>query len=125
MPANANLALVLAQHLSRDKQSLLPEILSRRTALAVVEARDEMKIEAGHAYVIPAATQMTVIDGHLRIRPRPSGPSTAQVNVLFRSLAEQYGEKAVGIVLSGGASDGATGLRQIKAVGRDHHRSAA
>jgi two-component system CheB/CheR fusion protein len=117
MPANAPLALVLVQHLARDQQSLLPEILGRRTAMTVVEARDEMPIEVGHVYIIPAAAHMTVTDGHLLIRPRPPGASGIQVDLLFRSLAECYGEKAVGVVLSGGAADGAAGLGEIKAVG--------
>src|SRR5260221_10201251 len=79
MPADAPLALVLVQHLARDQQSLLPEILARRTALSVVEARDELLIEPGHAYVIPSGGHMTVVDGHLRVRPRPPGPSGVQI----------------------------------------------
>ena len=117
MPADAPLALVLVQHLARNQHSLLPEILARRTALSVVEARDELLIEPGHAYVIPSGGHMTVTDGHLRVRPRPPGPSGVQIDLLFRSLAEYYREKAVGVVLSGGANDGAAGLREIKAVG--------
>ncbi len=117
MPERAPLALVLVQHLARDQQSLLTEILAKRTALSVVEATDEMRIQSGHAYVIPAGKHMTVIDGHLRVRPRPEGSSGVQVDLLFRSLAEFYREKAVGVVLSGGANDGAAGLREIKAMG--------
>jgi two-component system CheB/CheR fusion protein len=117
MPANAPLALVIVQHLAREQHSLLPEILARRTALAVVEARDELPIAPAHVYVIPAGGHMTVADGHLRVRPRPPGPSGIAVDLLFRSLAECYGERAVGVVLSGGANDGAAGLRAIKAAG--------
>ena len=117
IPADAPLALVLVQHLARGQQSLLTEILGRRTALTVVEARDYMPIEAGHAYIIPPDAHMTVNDGHLRLQPRPPGPGGIQVDLLFRSLAECYGEKAVGVVLSGSATDGAAGLREIKAAG--------
>ena len=117
MPANAPLALVIVQHLARDQHSLLPEILARRSALTVLEARDELPIAQGHVYVIPAGGYMTVTDGHLRVRPRPPGPSGIEVDLLFRSLAECYGERAVGVVLSGGANDGAAGLRAIKAAG--------
>ncbi|HTA88265.1 MAG TPA: chemotaxis protein CheB [Polyangiaceae bacterium] len=117
LPAEAPLALVLVQHLARDQHSMLPDILARRTPLKVTEARDGLHIESGHVYIIPADAHMTVEDGHLRIRPRPAGSSGVQVDLLFRSLAQYYGEKAVGIVLSGGAADGAAGLREIKAVG--------
>jgi len=117
LPADAPLALVLAQHLARDQQSMLPEILARRTELKVNEARDQMRLEVGHVYIIPSGAHMTVEDGHLRIKPRPVGSSGVQIDLLFRSLAEYYGEKAVGVVLSGGSGDGAAGLREIKAVG--------
>ena len=117
IPADAPLALVLVQHLARDQQSLLTEILRRRTELTVVEARDYMPIEVGHAYIIPAAANMTVNDGHLRLQPRPPGPGGVQVDLLFRSIAECYRERAVGVVLSGSATDGAAGLREIKAAG--------
>ncbi|MEI9936433.1 MAG: chemotaxis protein CheB [Pseudomonadota bacterium] len=117
IPADAPLALVLVQHLARDQHSLLAEILARRTALKVVEARHQMPIEVSHAYIIPADAHMTVNDGHLRLRPRPPGPGGIQVDLLFRSVAECYREKAVGVVLSGGATDGAAGLREIKAAG--------
>ncbi|HEY3667148.1 MAG TPA: chemotaxis protein CheB, partial [Polyangiaceae bacterium] len=117
IPDDAALALVLVQHLARNQQSLLPEILARRTALKVVEARNEMQLEMGHVYIIPAGAHMTVSDGHVLIAPRPAGSSGVQVDLLFRSVAECYGEKAVGVVLSGGAADGAAGLREIKAVG--------
>src|SRR5882724_3666467 len=105
IPADAPLALVLVQHLARDQHSLLSEILARRTALTVVEARDQLPIEVGHVYIIPADAHMTVIDGHLRLRPRPPGAGGVQVDLLFRSLAEYYREKAVGVVLSGGATE--------------------
>ena len=117
IPADAPLALVLVQHLAREQQSLLAELLARRTALTVVEARDEMPIQVGHAYIIPADAHMTVSDGQLRLSPRPKGAGGVQVDLLFRSLAENYREKAVGVVLSGGATDGAAGLGEIKAAG--------
>jgi two-component system, chemotaxis family, CheB/CheR fusion protein len=118
IPANAPLALVLVQHLARGQQSLLTEILTRRTALTVLEARDGMPIQVGHAYTIPADVHMTVSDrGQLHLVPRPKGAGNVQVDLLFRSLAEYYREKAVGVVLSGGAADGAAGLCEIKAAG--------
>ena len=73
LPSDAPLAVVLVQHLSRTHASQLPEILATRTALCVVTASDGVRVELGHVYVIPPATHMTVIDGHLRVRPRPEG----------------------------------------------------
>ena len=106
MPSDAPLAVVLVQHLSRTHASQLAEILATRTALCVVTACDGGRVESGHVYVIPPDTHMTVIDGHLRVRPRPKGYFSVQIDALFRSLAEFYGAKAVGVVLSGALRNG-------------------
>lgn len=117
MPSDAPLAVVLVQHLSRTHESQLPEILATRTALQVLTATDGVRVGSGHVYVISPDTHMTVIDGHLRVRPRPKGYFCAQIDALFQSLAEFYGNKAVGVVLSGALHDGAEGFRAIKAAG--------
>lgn len=117
MPKDAPLAVVLVQHLSRTHTSRLSEILATRTALQVLTASDGMSVEAGHVYVISPDTHMTVIDGHLRVRPRPKGHFSVQIDALFESLAKFYGPKAVGVVLSGALHDGAEGFRAIRAAG--------
>ncbi len=117
MPSDAPLAIVLVQHLSRTHESQLPEILATRTALSVLAASDGVRVESGHVYVIPPDAHMTVIDGHLRVRPRPAGHGSVQIDALFMSIAEYYGEKAVGVVLSGALRDGAEGFRAIHAAG--------
>ena len=117
IPSDAPLAVVLVQHLSRTHESLLPEILATRTALHVLTGTDGMLVESGHVYVISPDTHMTVIDGHLRVRPRPKGYGSVQIDALFGSIAEYYGDKAVGVVLSGALRDGAEGFRAIKAAG--------
>lgn len=113
----APLAVVLVQHMSRTQPSLLPEILARRTTMHVAQATDGVQVEAGHVYVIPPDKHMTVIDGHLRICPRPAGPWSRQVDALFRSVAQYYRDKAVGVILSGALSDGAAGFVAIRAAG--------
>src|SRR6188768_2166337 len=117
MPSDAPLAVVLVQHLSRTHTSQLPEILATRTALCVVTASDGVRVESGHVYVIPPDTHMTVVDGHLRVRPRPTGHGSAQIDALVRSIAEYYRDKAVGVILSGALRDGADGFRAIRAAG--------
>jgi two-component system, chemotaxis family, CheB/CheR fusion protein len=117
MPSGAPLAVVLVQHLSRTHTSQLAEILATRTVLRVLTASDGAAIESGHVYVIPPDRQMTVIDGHLQLTPRPAAGGSVQIDALFRSIAEYYGDKAVGVVLSGALRDGAEGLRAIRAAG--------
>jgi two-component system, chemotaxis family, CheB/CheR fusion protein len=115
---DAALALLLVQHLSRDEKSHLVELLGHATALTVVQGQHGMRIEPGHVYVISPNTRMTVIDGHLVVRPRATDPGNdAPVDLLFRSVAEQYRERSIGVVLSGSAHDGAAGLRDIKGAG--------
>lgn len=117
LPKGAPLAVVLVQHLSRTHTSQLPEILATRTALSVLTASDGVRVESGHVYVIPPDTHMTVIDGHLRVRPRPAGHGSVQIDALFMSIAEYYRAKAVGVILSGALQDGADGFRAIRAAG--------
>jgi two-component system CheB/CheR fusion protein len=117
IPREAPLAIVLAQHLSRTYPSALAEVLDKRTALHVTQATDQVRVEPGHVYVIPPDKHMTVIDGHLKIRPRPDGFWPRQVDALFHSVAKFYRDKAVGIILSGALSDGAEGFVEISAVG--------
>ncbi|HEY8926939.1 MAG TPA: chemotaxis protein CheB, partial [Polyangia bacterium] len=114
------LALLLVQHLSPEHKSSLPDLLAKITKLPVVKARDQLHIEPGHIYVIPHDGIMTVTDGTLRVTPRgdrqsPDGPGP--VDALFRSVAEVYRQHAVGVVLSGGGTDGAAGAILIKEVG--------
>jgi two-component system, chemotaxis family, CheB/CheR fusion protein len=117
MPSEAPLAVVLVQHMSRTHASLLPEILATRTALGVAAATDGVRVESGRVYVIPPDTHMTVIDGHLRVRPRPVGHGSVQIDALFMSIAEFYRDKAVGVILSGALRDGSEGFRAIRAAG--------
>ncbi len=118
MPGDANLALVFVQHMSREHESMLPHLLAAQTGLKVDEASDGQRIEPGHVYVIRPNTHMTVIDGVLQVGPRPPSPiPDAPIDHLLDSMALQYGEKAVGVLLSGSGRDGATGIARIHASG--------
>ena len=118
IPGEVPLALILVQHLAHDQPSILPELLGKVTALEVLPARDGCAIQPRHVYVIPPDARMTVTDGHLRVRP-DAAPREAEgtIDALFRSVADSYQERAIGVVLSGSAHDGSAGLREIKAVG--------
>lgn len=114
IPAGAPLALVMVQHLARDHESILAQLLSARTALEVAEATDGDRICAGHVYVIRPGTHMSVVDGSLRVQARPArGVADAAVDHLLVSMADEYCEKSVGVLLSGSGSDGVLGLQRI------------
>jgi len=117
LPSHPGVAIIFVQHLDRARDSLLSEILRRRTTLPVIEARDGMPVESDHVYVIPPNATLTVDARVLRLSPRAATGMHMPVDALFRSLADDCGEAAVGIVLSGADSDGAAGTQAIKHAG--------
>jgi len=118
MPADSGLAFLLVQHLDPDHKSILTELISRQTTMAVTEAVDDAPIRANAIFVIPPDATLTIADGRLRVeRPAPPRRTRFPIDSLFTSLAENLGEGAVGIILSGTGSDGTLGVRAIKTHG--------
>ena len=118
LPPDTGAAFVLVQHLSPTHESILPDLLARSTAMPVGEARDVEKIEPDHVYVIPSQMDLAITDGHLKLLPRAAPPEWHMpIDLFFRTLAEVRGSQAIGVVLSGTASDGTLGLKAIKAAG--------
>ena len=118
LPSNTGLAYVFVQHLDPTHESLLPELLGRASAIPVVQAVDGMGLDADHAYVIPPNTTMTVTDGHVRLVARKKGPGPhLPIDAFLCSLADVHGSSAVGVILSGAGSDGASGIQAIKEAG--------
>ena len=118
VPAGTGMAYVFVQHLDPGHASLLVEILSKRAAFPVEEAREGAKILPDHLYVIAPNTALTIGDNVLLVRSRdPSEQPHHPVDRLFRSLAEQRGPNVIGIILSGSGSDGAKGIQAIKQAG--------
>ena len=114
LPIRLNASLFVVLHTSPDGDSQLPEILSRAGRIPAWHAADREPIAIGKIYVAPPDMHMVVVPGrvHLTHGPRENGTRPA-VDPLFRSAAEAYGPNAVGVVLSGGLTDGAIGMRAI------------
>jgi two-component system CheB/CheR fusion protein len=119
MRPDAGMAFVFVLHLPPDSESLLAEILSRRTKMLVRQAADGMPIEPDHVYVLRPGHVLTVREGCLRLGPRLGSPNVANrpVDDLFRSLAEEQRERAICVVMSGTGSNGTAGAQAVKAVG--------
>jgi two-component system CheB/CheR fusion protein len=118
LPSKTGLAFALVQHLDPTRESHLSDILSRATAMPVVEAKNGVHLEADHVYVIPPNASMSIADGTLAVARREEGRGRhLPVDHFFASLAAHRGNKAIGVVLSGNASDGTLGLKAIKAAG--------
>ena len=118
IPPNPGLALVLVQHLAPNHDSALPVLLAPHTRMPVVQVSSGVRIQPNHVYVIPPNVQMELVDGMLELSPRP-GDRTAYtpIDTFFSSLSLMIDGRAIAVVLSGTASDGAVGIRDVKAAG--------
>ncbi|HET6337045.1 MAG TPA: chemotaxis protein CheB [Polyangiales bacterium] len=118
LPQDTGYAFVLIQHLDRTHSSLLTEALAKTTAMPVRQVEHGMKIEPNHVYVIAPNTDIAIHEGALVVSARSSDGVNAHLPVDFflRSLADELGARAIGVILSGSASDGTEGLRAIRAA---------
>ncbi|BDU71860.1 chemotaxis protein CheB [Mesoterricola silvestris] len=114
----AGMAFVLVQHLAPDHASILASLLARYTELSVHEAVDGIRVQPDCVYVIPPGRDMALHDGALRLflPAQPRGIRTT-IDFFFRTLAEELGERAICIILSGTGSDGTQGVRMVKGEG--------
>jgi two-component system CheB/CheR fusion protein len=118
LPRNPGFAMVLVQHLAPQHESALPLLLSVRTNLEVVQVKEAMRVERNHVYIIPPNVQMRIEDNELHLMPRPTDRSQyTPIDFFLRSLADALQDRAIAVILSGTASDGTGGVREIKAVG--------
>jgi len=118
LPANPGLAIVLVQHLARQHESALPTLLTSYTSMPVVQVTEGMRVQRDHLYVIPPNVQMVLTDGHFHLKPRPNDRTQFMpIDSFLTSLAEHAKRRSIGVILSGTASDGATGVREIKEAG--------
>ncbi|MGE0314406.1 MAG: chemotaxis protein CheB [Lautropia sp.] len=118
LPHDSGMTFLLVQHLDPSHRSLLSELLAACTNMSVRDADHGALLERDTVYIIRPDTALAVQEGRIELSPRKSYQGARlPVDHLFRSLAKQYGQRAVGIVLSGAGSDGSAGVRDIKAEG--------
>ena len=118
LPADVGAAFVVVQHLDPSSKTLLVELLAKLTPLAVVELVQSVTATAGQVYVAAPGTIVAVERGVLHPRPATSERQRrASIDEFFRSLAEDQGENAVGVVFSGAGTDGTLGLKALRDAG--------
>src|SRR5262245_17251381 len=117
IPENPGFALVLVQHLDPKHASILTQLLSRSAKLPVLQAKESLRVQQGHVYVIPPNSDLSISNGVLHLTRREPAGQHMPIDSFFRSLAHDQGSKAIGVILSGTASDGTLGLKAIKAEG--------
>ncbi|MEO6890646.1 MAG: chemotaxis protein CheB, partial [Ktedonobacteraceae bacterium] len=118
LPAATGMAYVLVQHLEATHESILASLLARITPMPVNEATDGMLVEADHVYVIAPNTDMSLTQGQLTLLPRTQEAGRhLPIDTFLCSLADAQQQDAIGVILSGTASDGTRGLQTIKERG--------
>jgi two-component system, chemotaxis family, protein-glutamate methylesterase/glutaminase len=118
LPASFPVPVLIVQHMDPRQKSLLAGLLGRRCRVRVKQAANEETIEGGTVYIAQPDMHLIVRSGRLvltdTVQVHFSRPS---VDLLFQSVAESYGDRAIGVILSGAGMDGADGIRAIKAKG--------
>jgi two-component system CheB/CheR fusion protein len=118
LPRDTGMAFVLVQHLAPKHESMLRELLSKTTAMPVIEVSDGIRVQSNQVYVIPPNADMSIADGVLHLSPiSPDRARRMPIDRFLRSLAEDQQGRAIGVILSGTASDGTLGIQSIKAMG--------
>lgn len=118
LPDDTGMGFVFVQHLDPKHVSILTELLQRHTKMPVQDATEGMRVEPNHIYVIPRDKHMGMKGGVLTLSPRIDSPIPHMpIDPFLRSLAADQKSKAIGVILSGNASDGALGMMAIKAAG--------
>jgi chemotaxis response regulator CheB len=110
IPGDCGMAFVLIQHLDPTRKSLTAELVGASTPMRVIQAKNGMRVEANHVYVIPPNKYLTIRGRALRLSA-PAAPRALRmaVDYFLRSLADDQHENAIGIVLSGTGTDGTLG----------------
>ena len=118
IPPRTGIAFVIVTHLSRTHESKLDVILSNHTCLPVTRLSEDMPIEPDHIYVLVENTMIEIDQGIIRVRKRKEHEKVNHaVDLFLTSLASDFKDKAIGIVLSGCGSDGLEGAKALKKNG--------
>ena len=117
LSCHSGATFVVIQHLSPDHKSMMANLLSRHTEMSVVMVEQDMPIEPNQVYLIPPGSIMHMGQGKLNLTPKNPRTLTLPIDVFFKSMAEHYGARCVGVVLSGTGSDGTRGAAAINDAG--------
>lgn len=114
LPSTFVLPTVIVQHRHKDSANLLTSLLQDHTALCVCDAEDKAPIVPGNIYLAPADYHLLVEHGQFSLSTEEAVLfSRPSIDVTFTSVADAYGERAVGVILTGANADGSAGLRRI------------
>lgn len=116
-PPDTGAAFVVIQHLSPDHKSMMTDLLARYTRMKVRMVEDDLPISANQIFLIPPGTIMRIQDGRFRLTPKHPHLLTLPIDIFFGALAEDFGSRSIGVILSGTGSDGTRGATALNAAG--------
>lgn len=116
LPPDTDMAFVIISHMNPDAYSQLAQILARHTKMPTLVASTAMPINANHVYVIPANSDLKVEKYKFKVNS-PRRRRNVQIDLFFTSIAQAFGDRAIGVVLSGYDGDGTAGCKHIKEKG--------
>ncbi|HEX3034139.1 MAG TPA: CheR family methyltransferase, partial [Thermodesulfobacteriota bacterium] len=118
MPPDSGIAFILVPHLDPTHKSMMVDLINRGTKMKAFEAKDGMQVVPNNIYIIPPNKNLSLFHGNLQlIETREPRGQRHPIDYFLRALAEDQGEKAIGIILSGTGTDGTAGLKSIKEAG--------
>ncbi len=118
IPDNTNNVYIVVQHLSPDYKSMMNELLARHTEMPIHVAEDGMETEPNHVYLIPPSTNLSIYHSKLYLQAQlKHNHLNMPIDIFLKSLAQDQGKNAIGIILSGTGSDGTKGIKTIKEAG--------
>src|SRR5690606_21642109 len=118
LPPNLDASIFIVWHMGPDVRGILPDVLNKLNTIRAANARDNEPIETNHIYVAPPDHHLLIEEGRLRVTRGPKeNRFRPAVDPLFRSAAYTYGNRVIGIVLSGALDDGSAGLWRVKESG--------
>ena len=117
IPEDTPAAFIVVTHLNRDRYSILTDILATHTGLSIARVDGDVQLLPGNIYVLTENTSLTIENGWLKVSERDAKLTNSSVDIFFKSLAKEFKERAIGIILSGGGSDGLQGALQLAESG--------
>ncbi|HTG42923.1 MAG TPA: chemotaxis protein CheB [Verrucomicrobiae bacterium] len=118
LPRDFQAAVLVVVHIAASSPNLLDQVLAKHSLMPVRDARDGELIKPGNIYVAQPDLHLTVEQDHLRLIHGPKeNRHRPAIDPLFRSVAWQYAERAIGLLLTGNLNDGTAGLWAIKNSG--------
>ena len=122
LPGNLRVPVVIVQHMPAMFTAALAQSLDTQSALTVHEGKDGQMLQAGHVYLAPGGKQMRLAKSGALVKIEitndpPENFCKPAVDYLFRSVADVYGARALGVIMTGMGADGTRGMQVMKQHG--------